>query len=602
MDVSSSPAYSPRLPQLAKYDVLEEIGHGGMATVYRAHDSRLSRDVAVKILHAHLRDSDEVGTRFATEAKAVAKLRHPNIVEVYDVSGEEDHERFLVVELVRGKNLRALLREHKKLPAEVAVALAIEVLQALVHAHAHGVIHRDIKPENVMVEHTPPDPTATPVATGERVRVKLMDFGIAKLLDAQGVTATGQVLGSPAHMAPEQIEGGEVDARADVYAVGVLLYECLVGDLPFRGTNPAQVLRRVLEGQFEAVECVEPTAGKRLGDLVQRTLAQDLDARPASAAALRDLLLHELARLGIETANGGAKGVLEAYFDDPEGFVKEHNSFLLKRLCELGAKELEGGGSVLAAAADYNRALALDPHNAELIKTVTRLRRGQARGKFLRKTAAPAAFVLLLGISAYGATRYFSHAPEVDTPPAPVVSAPPSAPPPKPKPSAAPSASVAAPPASTPIVHTPPKPVRRALTVASLSPTSGVQMSIDGSSKSIALETDKRIEIDGAAHELRFFCLRNLCEPSAQSLAAGDKDAPISVSLKLREADFQVVGQTGHTYRIDEYQVQTVSGGNLRFRPRAGTQTVRVTELESSRSMMFQLVAGRTDPLRFVAD
>src|SRR4029077_6944466 len=117
---------------------------------------------------------------------------------------------------------------------------------------------RDIKPENVIVEHTPS------AAEGERVKVKLTDFGIAKLLDAQGVTSTGQVLGSPAHMAPEQIEGGEVSARSDVFGLGVLLYECMVGKLPFDGKNPAQVLRRVLEGSFTRTERARPTVGAGL--------------------------------------------------------------------------------------------------------------------------------------------------------------------------------------------------------------------------------------------------------------------------------------------------------------------------------------------------
>src|SRR4029077_7633049 len=126
---------------------------------------------------------------------------------------------------------------------------------------------RDIKPENVIVEHTPS------AAEGERVKVKLTDFGIAKLLDAQGVTSTGQVLGSPAHMAPEQIEGGEVNARADVFGLGVLLYECMVGPLPFEGKTPAQVLRRVLEGAYEPADREKPTVGGRWAKILARALA-----------------------------------------------------------------------------------------------------------------------------------------------------------------------------------------------------------------------------------------------------------------------------------------------------------------------------------------
>src|SRR6476469_8217375 len=127
-----------RVPSLSKYEVHEELGHGGMATVYRAHDKRLGRDVAVKVLHPHLRESREIAHRFAAEAKAVAKLRHPNIVEVFDVSGEDEQEQYLVVELVRGRTLRQILKDGS-LPPEVGAAIAIELLAALVHAHAAGV-------------------------------------------------------------------------------------------------------------------------------------------------------------------------------------------------------------------------------------------------------------------------------------------------------------------------------------------------------------------------------------------------------------------------------------------------------------------------------
>jgi len=215
--VSSQPRGS-RFPTLEKYDVLEELGHGGMATVYRARDLRLDRDVAVKVIHPHLRDSAEVVRRFAIEARAVAKLRHANIVEVYDVSSPTDAEQYLVVELLRGVTLRKLLEQHGALPAEVAVSIGVELLAAVAHAHEAGVIHRDIKPENVIIEHR-----AAPVsskdapgsdAAGDRIELKLMDFGIAKLLDAQGVTSTGQVLGSPAHMAPGRRRAyGRVRAR-----------------------------------------------------------------------------------------------------------------------------------------------------------------------------------------------------------------------------------------------------------------------------------------------------------------------------------------------------------------------------------------------------
>ena len=147
----SEVAVSDDFPKLEKYELLEEIGHGGMATVYRARDLRLGREVAVKVIHRHLRDNREVGTRFIAEGRAAAKLKHRGIVEVYDVSSEEDRERYLVAELVRGATLRKVLMDHREMPAEIGAAIVAELCDALDHAHASGIIHRDIKPENVLI-------------------------------------------------------------------------------------------------------------------------------------------------------------------------------------------------------------------------------------------------------------------------------------------------------------------------------------------------------------------------------------------------------------------------------------------------------------------
>src|SRR5690349_6126266 len=137
-------------PVLEKYDLLEEIGHGGMATVYRAKDKRLAREVAVKIIHKHLRENSEVATRFHAEARAAAKLRHPNIVEVYDVSADDDRYRFLVVELIRGTTLSKVLRDYREMPAGIGAAIVLELCEAISHTHEAGIIHRDVKLENVL--------------------------------------------------------------------------------------------------------------------------------------------------------------------------------------------------------------------------------------------------------------------------------------------------------------------------------------------------------------------------------------------------------------------------------------------------------------------
>jgi eukaryotic-like serine/threonine-protein kinase len=385
------------LPRLAKYEVLEEIGHGGMATVYRARDKRLGREVAVKIIHRHLRESAEVGRRFTAEARAVAKLRHPGIVEIYDVSDDDTTDRHLVAELVDGESLRKTLLDAKVLPAEVTAAIGVELAAALAHAHERGVVHRDVKPENVLFgfprSEGDPDVPA-------RVVVKLTDFGIAKMLDQQGVTATGQVLGSPAYMAPEQIECGDVDARSDVFALGVLLYECMVGHLPFDGKNPAQVLRRVLDGQFPAADMERPTIGASLSAIVARALAHAPEDRFPGMLALAEALAEELRALGIEDHHGE----IDRYFHAPEAYQAALPTRLVPKLIERG-KAAHARGDVVSAAAHFNRALALAPADATILALVNDLSRGEARKTLLRQGAMALALAMTVGVGTWGMMR-----------------------------------------------------------------------------------------------------------------------------------------------------------------------------------------------------
>jgi serine/threonine-protein kinase len=391
------------LPQLAKYQIVEELGHGGMATVYRARDLRLEREVAVKIIHKHLRESVEVGKRFEAEARAVAKLRHPNIIEVYDVSGEDEPEKYIVVELSRGVTLRRLLSQHLDMPSEVGAALGIELASALAHAHAAGVVHRDLKPENVLIETVDRRAEGGSAENADcDVRVKLTDFGIAKILDAQGVTSTGQVLGSPAHMAPEQIEGGDVDARADVFGLGVLLYECMVGHLPFEGKNPAQVLRRVLEGSYAAADRERPAVGGRWAKILSRALAKDAADRYPSADALAMALREELTQLGVTDP----RAELRSFFADPKAYRSQHATKLVAVLTQRGEKARKAGDPH-GAAADFNRALAFAPQDPALLKLISRLHRGRATRRAMLTALAIAAGALLLGVAAFGISRHY---------------------------------------------------------------------------------------------------------------------------------------------------------------------------------------------------
>ncbi len=597
---------------LAKYEVFEEIGHGGMATVYRGRDRRLGRDVALKVIHPHLRDSADVARRFADEAKAVAKLRHRNIVEVFDVSGEEEREQYLVVELIRGRTLRKLLEDHGPMPPEIAGAVLLEILAALSHAHAAGVVHRDVKPENVLVEHrrasslaSEDTPTGSarslrtdrgerserPPEPGTRTVVKLTDFGIAKLLDAQGGTSTGQVLGSPAHMAPEQIEGGEVDERADVFAAGVLLYECVVGSLPFRGNNPAQVLRRVLEGLYPPAERERPTVGKRWSALIDRALSHAPADRFASAGEMAAAVEAELARAG----EGAPRVELEAWLDDPEGYAEQHKARLVKRLSALAAMA-RSERNVLAAAGDYNRALAYAPNDPDLLRALTRLMRAERRRRVLLRTV-PVALVVGVGIASFFIARRVHHAQvvarhaEQQAQVAPSASAPVA--PISPDQDAGHAPQTAA--SVTPKPPTPPRPVRRDVVVDSLVPAFGVLFSLDGALPREAHEGNVLTISDDHAHELRFTCQQNLCEPRRVDLGPGQADVHLGdFRLRIRDAILVVDGNPVNHYIIKEFsQVACRSGTPVTLPMHRRDEAVTVLELESNKAQRASLTAGQ---------
>jgi eukaryotic-like serine/threonine-protein kinase len=557
MDASSA-AQRGRFPQLVKYELLEELGHGGMATVYRALDKRLGREVAVKVIHPHLRDSREVVLRFNAEARAVAKLRHPNIVEVYDVSDPDEAEQYLVVELLRGTTLRKLLQRHKAIPSEVAAAIALDLLGALAHAHARGVVHRDVKPENVLIEHRARTPSGPGVAV-----VKLTDFGIAKLLDAQGVTSTGQVLGSPAHMAPEQIEGGDVDARADLFGLGVLVYECMVGHLPFEGSNPAQVLRRVLDGHYPEAQRERPVVGSRWSALLDRALAHAPSDRFADAAAMRDAIVGEFDRLGISAP----AQELEAWLDDGASYAQSHAKRMIDKLCALG-NEGRKRGEVLAAAADYNRALAHAPDDPQLLRIVAALHRAEARARLGRRAAMVLLLTVALGVAAFAAGRLVRAVAVPAPPPAVSQAVAVVVQPPRPVLPPADTSEEAASPAASPRPRapamTPPreavaKVTERTLTLA-LQPAMGVKLSIDGEAER-DVATGAQLRLDTKAHSLGFGC--EVCRTVQVPVAAADKDDTLRVVVPVKPATLVVQGERDKTYQIvEDPQVAVREGAN----------------------------------------
>ena len=272
---------------VGRYRIVRLIARGGMAEVWEGYDDVLARPVAVKVLHPHLAADELFVERFRREAIAAARLGHPSIVATFD-TGTDGDVTFIVMELVRGKTLRDALRESGTLPPATAVALAAEVADALEHAHQAGLVHRDVKPANILLSEHPGE-------TAPLLRVKVADFGIAKLQvpDTAGaaLTQTGAVVGTARYLSPEQVQGGSPDARSDVYALGVVLYEMLCGRPPFQAeTELATAVLHVREAPPPLAGGADriPTA---LEEVVLQALAKDPAHRFQSAAALRTALL-----------------------------------------------------------------------------------------------------------------------------------------------------------------------------------------------------------------------------------------------------------------------------------------------------------------------
>ncbi len=253
------------MDQLGRYLIQEEIGKGGMGIVYRAYDPDIDRNLALKVLRPERAFEWEVTQRFLREAKAAGRLTHPNIVIIYDV-GEDSGRAFIAMELLTGVPLNRLIKE-KRVSFDDAINFAMQIAEALNYAHGEGVVHRDIKPSNIII-------------TDEK-QVKITDFGIARVQDVSLAeqTRTGQILGTPSYMAPEQVQGKKVDGRADLFSLGIILYEMITGKKPFHGDNIATLFHSILTGAPEPIENVESHIKEELNRVLFRSLEKDPEKR-----------------------------------------------------------------------------------------------------------------------------------------------------------------------------------------------------------------------------------------------------------------------------------------------------------------------------------
>ncbi|MGH2887386.1 MAG: protein kinase domain-containing protein, partial [Solirubrobacteraceae bacterium] len=280
-----------------RYRLEARIGSGGMSTVYRATDETLQRQVAIKLMNREIAtDSDQL-ERFRREGRAVAQLSHPHIVGVIDY-GEDDNRPYIVFEYVEGETLKERIRRTGRLPTTEAVAYAIEIARALVAAHARHIVHRDVKPQNVLID--------------EEGSAKVTDFGIARTLDEEGLTADGRVLGTTDYVSPEQALGRPVTGQSDLYSLGIVLYEMLTGEVPFRGENQVAVAMKHVREELPDVQAKRPEVSSALAAIVDTATAKRVEDRYADDAELiadlEDILAIETARAG--SATGEVTNVL----------------------------------------------------------------------------------------------------------------------------------------------------------------------------------------------------------------------------------------------------------------------------------------------------
>jgi tetratricopeptide (TPR) repeat protein len=275
-----------------RYQIVKMLGEGGMGAVYRARDLELEREVAVKVIRPELARNAQILQRFKQELILARQVTHRNIIRIFDL-GQAEGMRFITMEFIEGEDVAQILTRRSKLPAPEAGAIIAQVARGLEAAHHEGVVHRDLKPQNIMID-----------GTG---KASVMDFGIARSMDASNMTRTGALVGTPTYMSPEQAQGQKVDARSDLYTLGIIFYELLTGTPPFEADNPMATLVRRIQEKAKPVIEVEPTVPKPVNDLVMKMLATNPEERHQSATeVLADLDAYEAQRTG-RTHSGTAQ-------------------------------------------------------------------------------------------------------------------------------------------------------------------------------------------------------------------------------------------------------------------------------------------------------
>ncbi len=379
-----------------RYEIIKQIGCGGMSVVFQARDKHTNQIVALKVLHPYLAQKEEYKNRLIREARTTFSLDHPRIPKIIALE-HEGSDLFIVTEYVDGETLKDFAERHQLWRTPEVAALVVKTLaQTLEYAHSLGVVHRDIKPENIMV-----------TASGG---LKLMDFGIAHLSDEESITVTGAMVGSPAHMAPELINGLGCDARTDVFALATVFYWLATGSLPFEGNNPHTVLKNILEGSYQPIGERTDKVLPELALVIEKAMSTKPDERFHNAREFAEAISHSLAFLPNSFLNDE---MLCGFLSSPEDKIDAFGP-VLQASAQIAAENDLARGNMLRGAAFLNRVLADDPFNAEALQLLEN--KAPAPTKKKSRIIVGAASLLALASAVEITVLSFDAAP----PPAPV--------------------------------------------------------------------------------------------------------------------------------------------------------------------------------------
>jgi serine/threonine protein kinase len=248
----------------SRYEILDMVGKGGMGEVYRVYDLNVAEVMALKLLLPNIASDDNIIKRFTNELKLARKIAHRNVCKMYDLN-EDDGVPYITMEHVSGEDLKSLIKSEGRLPEEYVIDIVIQVCEGLAEAHKSGVVHRDLKPQNLMID--------------ERATVKILDFGIARSMEARGMTRTGMMIGTPEYISPEQAEGEESDQRSDIYSLGVILYEMITGRVPFKGDTALSVALKHKTQIPLAPRKLNPVISDGLSQVILTCMQKDKESR-----------------------------------------------------------------------------------------------------------------------------------------------------------------------------------------------------------------------------------------------------------------------------------------------------------------------------------